>query len=77
MYDFKIDGYCKIKHEKKEYPWPCKSEPERLITIYGDDILTSSDGKTYMKHTGLGCFGIEIPKEDVIFCNDVARLRLM
>ena len=75
-YDFKIDGYYKIKHKEKEYPWPCKSEPDRKIMIYDDDVLTSSDGKSYFKHTGLGCFGIEIPEEDIIFYDELANMRL-
>ena len=76
-YDFKIDGYYKIKHKEKEYPWPCDSEPNRMITIFDDDILTSSDGTSYMKHTGLGCFGIIIPEEDVVFYDELANMRLL
>jgi len=48
-----------------------------MITIFDDDILTSSDGKSYMKHTGVGCFGIIIPKEDVVFYDELANMRLL
>lgn len=76
-YDFKIKDYYKIKAEKKDFPWPCKSEPERMITLYDDDILTKSADGTYMKQTGIGCFGIMIPDEDVSHFDDEISLQLI
>lgn len=65
-YKFKVkDGY-RIKYEMKEYPWPCEKKPDRMITIYDDDVLTISENGTCMKHTGLGCLNIQIPMEDLI-----------
>jgi hypothetical protein len=65
-YDFYIDDWYSIKEKEKEYPWPCESEVDRTITIFSDDVLTHQEGNSYMKHTGLGCLGIIIPKEDLI-----------
>ena len=76
-YDFKVESWYKIKDKEKKYPWPCKSEPDRLITIYDDDVLTKNRDGTYFKHTGLGCFGIRIPDEDVIPQEKPAHLRLI
>ena len=55
----------KAEYDGTEYPWPTDSNPKRTIQIFADDILTPSNDKpgTMMKHTGLGCFGIEIPAE--------------
>ena len=76
-YDFIIEaGWFKIKDEKKEYPWPCRGDVDRKITIYGDDVLTHQEGNSYMKHTGLGCLGIIIPKEDLIEQSEPAHLRI-
>jgi len=65
-YGFYISDWYSIKDEKKEYPWPCIGELDRKITIHSDDVLTHEEGNSYMKHTGLGCFGIIVPEEDLI-----------
>ncbi len=70
-------GWYKINQEEKEYPWPCVSEPGRKITIYGDDVLTKYPSGGYMKHTGLGCFGIKIPDEDLIYQENDANLVML
>ena len=66
-YAYSLTNYFKIKHKEKEYPWPCKSKPDRTITLFDDDLLTK-DPKTgtLTKHTGLCCFGIEVPPGDII-----------
>lgn len=48
------------------YPWPCGSDPDRMIKIYADDVLTKNPetGK-YMKQTGLGCFNIVLKDDEV------------
>lgn len=76
-YDFEIPHWYKIKDERKEYPWPCKDVPNRTIAIYNDDVLTRSEDRTFMKHTGLGCFGIQIPDDDLIEQDEPAKLRLL
>jgi hypothetical protein len=76
-YDFKVDGWYKLKHEEKECAWPCDSDPNRTIKIYSDDVLTKSKDGTFMKQTGLGCFGIVIPNEDVELQEKTAKLRMM
>lgn len=77
-YDFQVSGWYKIKFKEKEYEWPCKGDLGRTIMIYDNDVLTKNENEdgTVMKHTGLGCFGIKIPDEDLIKQEDVARLRL-
>jgi len=76
-YDFKINKWYRIKHKEKKYPWPCKSQRGRTITLYDDDVLTKSEDGTFMKHTGLGCFNIEIPEEDLIEQCKAAKLRML
>ena len=73
---FKINGYYKIKHPQKTYPWPCGPTSDRTIELYDDDVLTPYKGK-WMKHTGLCCFGFEIPTEDLIEINEEISLQLM
>lgn len=74
---FTISEYYRVKTEK-EYPWPCASEPNRMLTIYTDDVLTK-DPKlgTYMKHTGLGTFGHVIPDEDLEFVTKPINLKFI
>ena len=57
--------YCKVKKDKI-YPWPCKSEPDRTLPIFDDDILTRSSPGVFTKHTGICCLNILIPEEDII-----------
>ncbi len=77
-YNFSVKGYYTIKHSEKKYPWPCPSEPNRTITLFNDDVLTGDGGKnTYMKHTGLGCFGIIVPEEDLIEHKKTVNMRLL
>jgi hypothetical protein len=68
--------WYKVKKDK-EYPWPCKSEPNRTIKIFTDDVLTKQSNGKYQKHTGLGCLNIHIPDEDVIKQDTSANLRLL
>ena len=66
-------GFYRLKaqHNGTEYPWPCDREPRRTLQIFADDILTMAPADapppmepgTMTKHTGLGCFGIQIPRE--------------
>lgn len=76
-YCFHIDDWYSIRDEQKEYPWPCESDVDRKITIFNDDVLTHEDGNSYMKHTGLGCMGIIIPKEDLIHHETRANLEIL
>jgi len=55
-----------IKEGPKTYPWPCEIDPKRTITITTDDLFTKTHDGTIIKHTGIGCFGIKIPNEDLI-----------
>jgi len=73
----KINKWVSIKKKEKKYPWPCKSDSNRTITIFDDDVLTKSEDGTYMKHTGLCCFGIEIPDKDLIKHTNPIRLVLI
>ena len=55
-----------IKEGPKTYPWPCEIDPKRTITITTDDLFTKTHDGTIIKHTGVGCFGIKIPNEDLV-----------
>jgi hypothetical protein len=76
-YDFSVDGWYKINQEELECAWPCGSEPNRTIKIFSDDVLTKSEDGTFMKQTGLGCFGIVISDEDVELQEKTVNLRLL
>lgn len=77
-YDFYINPpWFKIKLKEKEYSWPCDDEPNRKITLYNDDVLTRSFNGSFMKHTGIGCLGIQIPSEDLIEQTISIKLRLL
>lgn len=76
-YDFTIiPPWYRVK-EDKEYPWPCKPDPNRTIEIYTNDVLTKQPDGKYQKHTGLGCLNIPISDEDVILQDKPANLRLL
>ena len=70
--------WYQIKEGIKEYPWPCGSFLDRTIDIFDNDVLTlDENGKTYTKHTGACCFGIEIPKEDLVKVNSDIELQFL
>ena len=56
----------RIKHDEATYPWPCNSDPDRTITVTKHDLFSITIDGTVVKHTGVGCFGILIPKDDFI-----------
>jgi len=86
-YNFTIGKQIAVRvKEQKEYPWPIKDPKywnpgedgsKRTITIFRSDVLTKSQDGTYMKHTGLGCFGIVIPDSDVEPCGEDQHLMLI
>jgi hypothetical protein len=85
-YDFKVKNALRVR-ETREYPWPWKDDPTRTIQIFGTDtdypdVLTvnapANGGGGYMKHTGICCFGIQIPEEDLEpWPEEVVNLRLL
>ena len=54
-----------IKEGPKTYSWPCEVEQNRTITVTTDDLFSKTEDGTVIKHTGVGCYGIEIPDEDL------------
>ena len=66
-FTYEVKKWYSIKESKKEYLWPCENDENRTITLFSSDILTKNKTNgTYMRETGFACFGIHIPKEDVI-----------
>ena len=69
-YGFTIgkDHALRVK-EQRSYPWPAPNAAppdfSRKIELFTDDVLTKSPDGTYMKHTGLGCFGIVLRDDEV------------
>lgn len=66
METYELTNYFTIRFPKKEYPWPSKHDPERVITLTDKDILTMTEDGTIIKHGPNGCFGIQIPEEDLV-----------
>jgi len=62
---YSLSSYFKVK-EAKAYPWPWAGDKSRMTTIYIDDVLTRREDGTFMRHTGLGIFGIQIPEGDLV-----------
>jgi hypothetical protein len=73
---FSIKGGFRPKADGN-YPWPCKGSPDRTIELFADDVLTKSPDGTWMKHTGLGCFGIVLTDEEVTAIEGSVNLRLL
>jgi len=67
MFKTKIDltNTYHLKYKRKEYPWPCASEPGRKILIFDDDILIKTSTDKYDCSTGIYKVGIHIPDKDV------------
>jgi hypothetical protein len=64
-YNFTIRGGFKVRCEGR-YPWPCVDDPKRTIHLFTDDVLTKDETtQSYMKQTGLGCFGILLTDGEV------------
>ncbi|MCD4829679.1 MAG: hypothetical protein K8R90_09665 [Candidatus Cloacimonetes bacterium] len=66
MKSTRFRSYYKIKSTSKEYPWPCKLDQDRTITITRNDILSKTVDGGIIKHSQPGCFGIMIPDCDLI-----------
>ena len=64
-YKYKVPECYFIKYKSKEYPWPCELNPDRVIELFHDDVLTLADDGTFTCHTGVAKMHIPIPLEDV------------
>lgn len=72
----KKENAFKVKKEGL-YPWPCKGDPGRTIHLYTNDVFTRDADGTYMKQTGLGCFGIVLKAEEVEQYAEDVPLRML
>lgn len=73
MIDYgQIGSHQKVK-EDKEYSWPCEPEPRRTIEIDTDDILVRERKGSFRKVSGICCFNIKIPEEDIIEVEEDTR----
>jgi len=63
-YSYEIKNYYKVK-EDGSYPWPCQMDKDRTIELFTDDVLVKQENGTYIKHTGLCCFGIILTPKQV------------
>lgn len=65
-----INGYWQVNRDGE---WPCgapEASPFKMVKICTDDILVKSGDGTFVKHTGLGRFGIRIPDKDITRFSD-------
>ena len=85
-YNFKIKDSYRLDEQKltadelingKKYPWPCKSEPNRTLTIFKEDLLHRNKDKKYSKITGLATFGHIIPDDDLVFEKETKNMRVL
>jgi len=74
---YELTQYYKIEIES-DYLWPCKQNAKRTITIYPSDILTINSEENeicnVIKHNGICCFGILIPKDELKEYTDAIQL---
>lgn len=75
-YSFTVSKYYRVKKAGK-FPWPCGSEPDRTISLFLSDVLTSDGGGKYTKQTGFGCFGIELKDDEVELVTDPITLTML
>jgi hypothetical protein len=75
-YTYRLNEYYKVK-KNGEYPWPCPSEKDRNIELFTDDIFTKNENGTFMKETGLGCFGIVLQEDQVELIKKPIRLQII
>lgn len=63
-WDYELNKHYRVR-EQKEYPWPCKPDPKRMVELYPFDVLTKHPNGTVTKHTGLCMTGIIVPDSDL------------
>ncbi|MEW6313547.1 MAG: hypothetical protein AB1513_05810 [Pseudomonadota bacterium] len=64
-YSFQLKQYYTVK-ERKEYPWPCRPEPDRMVELHPGDVLSRMGNGTMTKLSGLGMCGIRVPEDDLV-----------
>lgn len=71
-YRYKVKGYYTPK--EKIY---IKTKLVENYPLFEDDILTKSEDGTFMKHTGLGLFGLVIDESLLEYHEDEAQLQII
>ena len=63
-------GYTLGNHytvrEKREYPWPCEQQPNRVFELWPGDVLTKHQNGSVTKQNGLGMTNILVPESDLV-----------
>jgi len=72
-YSYKVMQYYQVKKDG-QYPWPCKDNKKRTIELFSHDILSKNTDGTFFRHTGIGCFGIILKKNQVQLFKKPAEL---
>lgn len=75
-YDYELFNYYTVKKQKK-YPWPCEPQPDRMIEVWPEDVLTRTGPNVYDMQTGIYKIGLQIPDEDTTLHDKSAYLRLI
>lgn len=68
-YTIKSSLWENCEMDIKYYPWPCRDNMSRVKEIYRHDVFTIKSEENGMcsviKHNGICCIGILIPKSDL------------
>lgn len=72
-WDYELSKHYRVKSHK-EYPWPCRLEPNRKLELFPFDILTKTPDGTVTKHNGLCMTGIVVPECDLEEVNEPTRM---
>jgi hypothetical protein len=75
-YDFIVKNAFRPKGEVT-VPWPCKDEPERMLRLFPDDVLTKQPNGLWSRQTGLGLIDIHAKEEDLEPIPDDVNLRIV
>jgi len=75
-YDFTIRNGFKVKKDGT-YPCPTKNNPNQTVKLFTDDVLTKEDDDKYMRHTGIGRYGIVLTDDEVEPIKKPVKLRVM
>jgi len=88
MPGYDVPGYYRITVPALEVAWPCPADPDRVWTVYNDDVLTKQEKSChpdtapevpeghsmYTKHTGVMFTDLIVPDDKIEFVEDTAHL---
>ena len=72
-WDYKLDTHYTVR-EKRQYPWPCQLQPNRMLELWPGDVLTKNQQGGVTKHNGLCMTNIRVPESDLVLVDLPSRM---